>query len=204
MMEGMTNGMSLSGAVARPGPPHLAGLTEPADRPCHVSEHVWAGLLEAGWAARLRSADGHTRFRLHYYGERFEDLIVGDTLPALVYAVTEPGRRILLFDGAAHGHDAMFCDQWDKDALRTRRADHVYVDADGENTFELVLWVGYNIDWEEERESFVDADAPDLVTLVDGRRIPFEAARHAAFDALSLFATNARGRAVDILSEELA
>ncbi|MER6525908.1 hypothetical protein [Streptomyces sp. NPDC001508] len=200
----MTNGKSVPGAATRLGPPHLVGLTEPADRPCHVSERVWAGLLEVGWAARLRSDDGRTRFQLRYYGERLEDLIVGDKAPALVYAVTESGQRILLFDGAAHGHDAMFCDSWDADTLRTRRADQVYVDADGEDTFELVVWVGYNIDWEDERESVVDADAPDLVTLVDGRRIPFEIARHAAFDALSIWATNARGRTVDIVSEELA
>lgn len=58
------------------------------------------------------------------------------------------------------------------------------VDADGEDTFELVIWVGYNIDWEDERQSFTDADDPDLVMLVDGRRIPFEAAQYAAFDAV--------------------
>ncbi|MFI6014510.1 hypothetical protein ACIBAG_37930 [Streptomyces sp. NPDC051243] len=55
-----------------------------------------------------------------------------------------------------------------------------------------------------ERQSLTDVDDPDLVTLVDGRRIPFEAARHAAFDAVSITATNARGRATDVVSEELA
>ncbi|MEH0625239.1 hypothetical protein [Streptomyces stelliscabiei] len=159
-----------------------------------MTENFWAGLLEAGWAARLRSKDGQTRFQLRYYGELFEGLIVGDDLPALVYAVTESGQQILLFDGAVHGYDAMFCDSWDEDRLRTRRADQVYVDADGEDTFELVVWVGYNIDWEDERQSFVDADDPDFVTLIDGRRLPFEVVRHTAFDAVSITATNARGR----------
>ncbi|MGW7572043.1 hypothetical protein ACWGJV_38005 [Streptomyces tendae] len=83
-------------------------------------------------------------------------------------------------------------------------ANQVYVDADGEDTFELVIWVGYNIDWEDERQSFADADNPDLVTLIDGRRIPFEMARHAAFDAISIIATTARGRATDVVSEDLA
>ncbi|MFD9715720.1 hypothetical protein [Streptomyces sp. NPDC059076] len=200
----MTHGISVPGQPSRPGPPHLVGLTETADRPRTMTEGFWAGLLETGWAARLRSGDGRTRFRLHYYGELFDGLIVGDDLPALVYAVPESGQRILLFDGAVHGHDAMFCDTWDEDELRTRRADRLYVDADGEDTFELVVWVGYNIDWEDERESFVDADDPDSVTLVDGRRLPFEVARHAAFDAISITATNARGRATDTVSEELA
>ncbi|MEU0407697.1 hypothetical protein ABZ307_07675 [Streptomyces griseorubiginosus] len=200
----MTNGMPVPGTATRPGPPHLLGLTEPADRPGNVTEHFWAGLLEVGWAARLRSEDGRTRFRLRYYGELFDGLIVGGDVPALVYAVTESGQRILLFDGALHGYDAMFCESWDDDRLRTRRADQVYVDADGEDTFELVVWVGYNIDLEDERQSLADADDPDLVRLADGRRIPFEAARHAAFDAVSVTATNARGRATDALSEELA
>ncbi|MFJ7085219.1 hypothetical protein ACIQU8_18540 [Streptomyces griseus] len=200
----MTNGMFVSGTTTRPGPPHLVGLTEPTGRPCNVSENFWAGLLDAGWAARLRSKDGRTRFRLRYYGEQFEGLIVGDDLPALVYAVTESGQQVLLFDGAVHGYEAMFCDRWDEDRLRTRRADQVYVDADGEDTFELVVWVGYNIDWEDERQSFADADNPDLVALIDGRLIPFEVARHAAFDAVSITATNARSRATDVVSEELA
>ncbi|MEU1184919.1 hypothetical protein ABZ464_46360 [Streptomyces sp. NPDC005820] len=200
----MTNDISVSGTAMRPGPPHLVGLTESADRPGNVTGNFWAGLLEAGWAARLRSKDGRTRFQLRYYGELFEGLIVGDDLPALLYAVTESGQQILLFDGAAHGYDAMFCESWDEDGLRTRRADQVYVDADGEDTFELVVWAGYNIDWEDERQSFADADDPDFVTLVDGRRIPLEVARHAAFDAVSITATNARGRATDVVSEELA
>ncbi|SEM94568.1 hypothetical protein SAMN05660976_06422 [Nonomuraea pusilla] len=204
MMERMTNGTSTSGTTTRPGPPHLLGLTEPAERPGNVPESFWAGLLEVGWAARLRSEDAQTRFRLHYYGQRLDGLVVGDELPALVYAVSASGHRILLFDGAAHGHDAMFCDTWDQDALRARRADQVYVDADGEDVFELVVWAGYNIDWEEERDSFLDADGSDLVTLADGRRIPFEVARHAAFDALTVTATNAYGRATDVVSEELA
>ncbi|MGW2751033.1 hypothetical protein ACWC4E_08860 [Streptomyces sp. NPDC001273] len=199
----MANGMSASGAAAHLGPPHLAGLTEPAGRPGNVSEKLWAGLLETGWAARLRTEDGRTRFRLHYYGQRFEGLIVDGALPALVYAVTGSGQRILLFDGAAHGYDAMFCDSRDADGLRARRADQVYVDADGEDTFELVIWAGYGIDWDDERDSFVDP-GDGLVTLTDGRRIPFEAARRAAFDALSITVVNARHRATDAVSEELA
>ncbi|MFI6151456.1 hypothetical protein ACIBCA_02030 [Kitasatospora sp. NPDC051170] len=139
----MTNEIPMTGTTARPGPPHLLGLTEPAGRPGNVSESFWSKLLEVGWAGRLRSEDGRTRFQLHYYGQ--------------------------LFDGAVHGYDAMFCESWD-----------------------------------EEREAFVDPDDPGLAVLADGRRIPFEVARHAAFDALSVVATNGRGRATDVVSEELA
>lgn len=198
------NGVSGSGTPAHLGPPHLVGLTEPADRPGNVSESHWEGLLEVGWAARLRSEEGQTRFQVRYYGQLFEGLVVDDELPALVYAVTASGRRILLFDGAVHGYDAMFCDSWDEEALRTRRADQVYVDADGEDTFEVVVWAGYNIDWEDERDSLADPDDPGLVTLADGRRIPFGTARRAAFDALSVTVTNTRRRATDVVSEELA
>ncbi|MFM9589307.1 hypothetical protein ACKI1J_11700 [Streptomyces scabiei] len=200
----MMNDPSMSGTITRPGPPHLLGLTVPTGRPCNVSENFWAGLLEVGWAGRLRSKDGRTRFQLHYYGQLFDGLVGGDELPALVYAVTASGQRILLFDGAVHGHDAMFCESWDEDRLRARRADQVYLDADGEDSFELVVWAGYNIDWEDERGSLVDPEDPDLVVLADGRRLPFEVARHAAFDALSITATNERGRATDVVSEELA
>ncbi|NEB04924.1 hypothetical protein [Streptomyces sp. SID13726] len=38
------------------------------------------------------------------------------------HAQCASGQRILLFDGAVHGYDAMFCESRDEDALRTRRA----------------------------------------------------------------------------------
>ncbi|MEU1519817.1 hypothetical protein ABZ490_48210 [Streptomyces sp. NPDC005811] len=44
----MTNALSGTGAAMRPGPPHLVGLTGPADRPGNVSERFRAGLLEVG------------------------------------------------------------------------------------------------------------------------------------------------------------
>ncbi|MER6355929.1 hypothetical protein ABT186_29960 [Streptomyces sp. NPDC001634] len=133
---------SLPRPATYPGPPHLAGLTEPAERPAHVSERRWADLLGAGWAGRLCGPAGQTRFRLRYHGDVSEGLITDDAqgLPALVHAVPASGEPVLLFDGSAHGYNALFCDTWDAQALRARRADRTYVDADGEDTFELVVW----------------------------------------------------------------
>ncbi|MFJ9588737.1 hypothetical protein [Streptomyces acidicola] len=198
----------LPGADTRPGPGHLRGLTEPALRPAHVSERRWAGLLDVGWTGRLRGPDGSNRFRLRYHGELYDGLITDEAqgVPALVYAVPTAGEPILLFDGAAHGCNALFCDTWDAGALSARRAEQIYIDADGEDTFELVVWVGYNIDWDEEdeRATVEDPDDPGLARLVDGRRLPFPVVAADGFDAISVMATNNRGHAFDVVSEELA
>ncbi|WP_447003471.1 hypothetical protein ACRAKI_27930 [Saccharothrix isguenensis] len=191
------------------GPPHLEGLTAPAVRPPNVTDREWAGLLAVGWAGALRTPDGRTSFRLRYHGELVEGRVTGgdvtgEDVPALVHAVADDGRSFLLFDGGAHGYDALFCDTWDEEALAARTADRDYVDEDGEDTFELVVWVGYNVDLEEERDSFAAEDDPDRVILTTGTTMPFATARRTAFDALSITAVNARGRAFDVVQEELA
>ncbi|MFF0221145.1 hypothetical protein [Streptomyces sp. NPDC004629] len=193
--------------VPRPGPAHLAGLALPAERPPHMSERRWADLLDIGWAGQLCDPAGQKRFRLRHHGELLNGMITDvQRLPPLVYAVPPSGKPILLFDGAAHGYNALFCDSWDERELRARRADRTYVDSDGEDTFELVVWTGYNIDWddEDERADVEDPDAPGLARLVDGRRLPFAAVAAAGFDSITVTATSARGHARDVLSEELA
>ncbi|MEE1772388.1 hypothetical protein PUR34_30540 [Streptomyces sp. JV185] len=91
-------------------------------------------------------------------------------------------------------------------ALSARRAERIYVDADGEDTFELVVWVGYNIDWdnEDERATVEDPDDPGLARLVDGRRLPFPVVAADGFDATGVRATNPRGHTFGVVSEELA
>jgi hypothetical protein len=188
-----------------PCPPHLAGLAQPtAERPATVSPQHWAKLLQAGWAGQLRAANGQTRFQIRFHGDLLDGLIVEDEAPALVYAVDGSGERILLFDGGMHGHNAMFCDEHDPQALAARRAERLYVDSDGEDTFEILIWVGHNIDWDEERDEHVDPDDPDMVALIDGRRMPFEVVRQAGFDAILIVATNLSGHATDVVQEELA
>lgn len=195
-------------AEARSGPGHLRGLTEPAPRPIHVSERRWAALLDGGWAGRVRGPAGSNRFRLLYHGELYDGLITDDAqgLPALVYALPPTGEPILLFDGAAHGYNALFCDTWEARALSARRAERIYVDADGEDTFELVVWAGYGIDWDEEDErvAIADPDDPDLARLVNGRRLPFPVVAADGFDAIAVMVTNTRGHGFDVVSEELA
>ncbi|WP_139128902.1 hypothetical protein [Micromonospora nigra] len=200
--------LTVTDELARSGPPHLAGLTEPAPRPANISERHWNGLLECGWAGRLRTPDGQTRFRLRYHGDRVGETVTEDDQgrPAMVYAVPEQGGPILLFDAAAHGYNALFCDTWDPAELAGRDADEWYVDADEEDTFELVVWVGYQVDYgdEDERRHLVDPDDPELAALSGGRRMPYADAAAAGFDAIAVIATNSRGRATDVVSEELA
>jgi hypothetical protein len=190
---------------AHPCPLHMVGLAQPTDeRPATVSPRHWATLLDAGWAGRLRAPDGQTRFKIRYYGELLDGLIVDGEAPALVYAVAESGEPILLFDAGTHGYNALLCDLHDPQELSARQADRWYVDSDGADTFDIVVWAGFNIDWDEEREEHVDPDDPDMVPTVDGRRMPFEAVKQAGFDTFYVVVTNVHGRATDVIQEELA
>lgn len=162
----------------RPCPAHLVEWAEPTDeRLATVSPQHWASLLAVGWAGRLRTPSGQTRFQIHYSGDLFEEAIVeDDNAPALIYAVAaDSGESIVLFDGAAHGYNVVFCDEHDADKLAARRANQRYVDADGESTFEIQVWAGYNIELE-----------PPV------------------FDAFLAVATNGSGRATEVVNEELA
>lgn len=187
--------------MSKQGPLHLDGLTVAADR-----ERF--GLPEAGWAGQLSTPDGMSRFRLRYHGELFEGLVTDDDggRPPMVYAVPDAGDPILLFDGATHGYNAMFCDEWDADVRSGRVAEATYADPDGESTFEVAVWVAYNVDWTDldERDDVADPDEPGVALLTGGRRLPFDDVERAGFDAVAITVISARGRVTDVLQEELA
>jgi hypothetical protein len=77
----------------------LEGLAKPYNPQDWIDEE-WTGTLD------IR---GQRRFRIRYYGELFEGLIVGtEDAPQLVYGEDEStGELFLLFDGCSHGYNAM-------------------------------------------------------------------------------------------------
>ena len=67
----------------------------------------------------------------------------------------------------------------------------------------LVLELGYNIDYEDEKESF-EVDEADTVELVNGERMPWEQVRRDGIDYIALYYVNEEGKQVRILDAELA
>lgn len=68
---------------------------------------------------------------------------------------------------------------------------------------ELVLELGYNIDYEDEKESF-EVDEADTVELVNGERMPWEQVKRDGIDYIALYYVNDKGKQVQILDAELA
>ena len=152
----------------------------------------------------IRSSGGGERFRVRHNGRPVpgHDLIATDEAPLLVVAVAEDtGEEIVLFDGGRHGYDAMFCEEFDSDALDARSADQTYT-ADGHDIFGLEFGVNDNIDWDDEEAEFADDDG--RIQLNSGAVIDGEQLRADGFDALGLIGIADDGARFEILSEELA
>ena len=67
----------------------------------------------------------------------------------------------------------------------------------------MVLELGYNIDYEDEKESF-EVDEADTVELVNGERMPWEQVKRDGIDYIALYYVNEKGQQVQILDAELA
>ena len=70
-------------------------------------------------------------------------------------------------------------------------------------TSKLVLELGYNIDYEDEKEDF-EVDEADTVELVNGERMSWEQVKRDGIDYIALYYVNDKGKKVQILDAELA
>ena len=66
-----------------------------------------------------------------------------------------------------------------------------------------MLELGYNIDYEDEKESF-EVDEADTVELVNGERMPWEQVKRDGIDYIALYYVNDKGKQLQILDAELA
>ena len=154
----------------------------------------------------LCSEQGHELFEVWYYGslERIDGqkqkYIVDWHYSPLLIVAKEPhtGQQIVVFDGALHGYDAMFCETYDRHTVPNRPL--VKLDAPPTKLF---IEVGYSIDYESEKEEYVFNDQ-GLVELIDGRFIPWEQVKSEGFDYIAISALDAAGHKTEFVSLELA
>ena len=66
-----------------------------------------------------------------------------------------------------------------------------------------MLELGYNIDYEDEKEDF-EVDEADTVELVNGERMSWEQVKRDGIDYIALYYVNDKGKKVQILDAELA
>ncbi|WP_375438194.1 hypothetical protein [uncultured Hymenobacter sp.] len=167
------------------GPTFLEGLT--------ISLLDRAAVATHEWKRQLRSSSGGTTFQIRYYGQRHAEhrtlVVATDFAPAAVWAVDVTTREeILLFDGCTHGYNALFCDTYTAEQVQTRRAQHFYCDADGEDTFQVLLSTFNGFDYDEEFGKEVDEEG--FVTLLNGRKMKLEEVKRNGYDGLQIIVTN--------------
>lgn len=131
----------------------------------------------------LASSTGNTDLEIYYYGETFP---VGKTpyisdaeYPCLIVAsdpVTD--EKFIVFDGARHGYDAMFCNEPIGDVKRELRA-YEYAKGKIEVTF------GYAIDYEDEKNDYT-FNGNNEVELTDGSYLDWDKAKSIGFDWITM------------------
>lgn len=170
------------------------------------NENYFQDLKDIEWRGQIQSSAQNKKFRIKYYGDFFEKygLIVStDFAPALVVAEdVETGEQILLFDGCQHGYNAMFCDEYSKEQVSNRPLSNTFADKDGNEVFEVLVSVYYNIDYNEELEDFQNEEGE--VELISGEIISVETLFRNGFDFIQIQLINPQGESINILEEELA
>ena len=145
---------------------------------------------------------GYTVFTCSVCGDRYtgnETQALGHSYKASKTSGScTSGEEFVIFDGGQHGYDNMFCDEHDPAQLEHRPLKRYEIPAS-----KLVLELGYNIDYEDEKEDF-EVDEADTVELVNGERMPWEQVKRDGIDYIALYYVNEKGQQVQILDAELA
>lgn len=150
----------------------------------------------------LCSSTGNEKFEVWYYGDLFEGqtyIVDSDIAPEVIVAKdTVTGEEIVIHDGAIHGYDNMFCNEYEKEVVENRVLKQYPISAS-----KLVIEIGYGIDYEDEKEDY-EVDDDGYVTLLDGRKMLWEDVKRNGMDYLAIFYENEKGNLIQFYDKELA
>ena len=156
---------------------------------------------EFTWTRQIISPTGATQFRLKYFGELNGSLVMaqGD-LPVLLKAI-DPAteEEILLFDGACHGYNAVFWEQFPKEIEHREAVEDLTID--GVTEVELIVLVRYKLELKAEfdeeltSQGFVENDRAEKLDENDFLN---------GYDSIQVFAFTAEGKKIEILTKETA
>ena len=149
---------------------------------------------------------GNDLLEVWYYGDLFlvqseERNYIVETEYAPVKIVArdpETNEEILVFDGAKHGYDNMFCDVYTEEQINNRELKKLDIPAS-----QLILELGYSIDYEDEKD-YYDFDENGYVILINGNKMLWEDMTLNGFDYLSLSYIDKNGEKIHFADYELA
>ncbi len=143
----------------------------------------------------LMSSSGNTDLEIYYYGELKQikkvPYITDSEFPCLIVAKDPIGNdEFVVFDGAKHGYDAMFCNEPIEDMKRNLV---LYSYAKGK----FAVTFGYAIDYEDEKDDYV-INANNQVKLIDGTYLDWENAKSIGYDWLAMKSVDKKKIFVDL------
>lgn len=143
----------------------------------------------------LISSMGNTDLEIYYYGELIPKnktpYIADSKYPCLIVAKDRlTNEEFVVFDGAKHGYDAMFCNDPIGDTERELEL-YEYVKGKIEITF------GYAIDYEDEKDDY-EFNHNNEVKLIDGTYLDWNKAKSIGFDWLSMKSSDKKKVFVDL------
>jgi len=153
------------------------------------------------------SSNGDEIFEVWYYGDLFkveceEQLYIVDTEEAdavIIGKNIKTGEEILIFDGAKYGYNAMFCDTFNEENVNNRKLKKLDIPPS-----KLFLSLGYNIDYEEEKEEYEFDKNGEVILLDEQRRISWEDLLTDGIDYLGLYYIKEKGEKIQFADFELA
>lgn len=143
----------------------------------------------------LVSSTGNVDLEIYYYGELLpigKMPYIGDSeYPCLIVA-KDPltDEQFVIFDGAKHGYDGMFCTDLIGNAVR---ALELYEFAKGK----IEVTFGYAIDYEDEKDDYTLNDNNE-VELIDGTYLDWEKAKSIGYDWITMKFSDKKKKFVDL------
>ena len=156
---------------------------------------------EQTWVRQIEDSEGNNKFKLHFFGH-FENGIITSKgeLPIIVKAIsTQTQQEITLFDGAKHGYNAVFWQEFSS-KIDTRVIDNelsIYEQTD----FEIVLRLRYSLEVKKEFDS--DLKQNGFVTNNRGENLDASGFQN-GFDSIEVFIFTSNGKIAQIVAEETA
>ena len=154
---------------------------------------------EYTWTRQLKTGAG-TKFSIKYFGDIRKTWITSkDGLPQIVTVTDQDNNELLLFDGAKHGYNAVFWQEFPEE-IKHRQVSELYK-KDEESKFEIVVLVRYSLslkdefDEEFQQEGFVENNRRE--------KLGKEAFSN-GYDSIQVFAFGPEGRGIEVLAEETA
>jgi hypothetical protein len=139
-------------------------------------------------------------YNLYYYGvEECGEISDTDEAPMLIVAKSvKTGDEIVVYDGAIHGYDNMFCDTHNQDSLLNRKLTKLKG-----GPLKIIISVEYSVDYDSEKECYDFLDENN-VKLISGKTMLWDDVKRNAISWIVITSIDENGDEKCVTDMELS